>query len=272
MSVIKAEKITYSCPGGRRTGISDVSFEAEKGELTVILGPENSGKTAVVQLLNALVLPAEGKLSVCGIETDDKKALRELRKKCTVVFDRQRERFFTATPGDELNFSCRYAGIPKKNVLECTEKAKAFAGISDIEDTDFSLLGEADIIKTAAAVCLVSEPEIIIFDGSTSGLKASEKAGFFNMLKRMTASDIAVILTTTDSDDAVHADRVIVMCEGKKLGEGTAREILSDTELLKKSGSKPPFAVRVYRDLLDADAPLSEIPLTMDELVKEICR
>lgn len=272
MAVLKAEKITYLFPNGRGTGVSDVSFEAEKGELTVILGSDNSGKTALVKLIGALALPTEGKLTVCGMATDDKKAVRDIRKKCAVIFDRQRERFFTDTPAEELRFALRCSSIPEKDALEAIEKAKAASEITGFDNTNFSLLTEAEIIRSALAVCLVTEPEIIVLDNAGSKFKRTERAELFSLLKKLAAAGIAVILTTTDSEDAVFADRVILMCAGKKTGEGMAREILTDMELLNKSELEPPFAVKIYRDLFDADATLAEIPLTMDELVEEICR
>ena len=272
MPIVKAEKITYHFPNDRRAGISDISFEAHEGEVSMILGGNASGKSALVHLISALALPEAGEISVCGLHPGEKTDLREIRKKCGVVLDDMRSRFFTDTPGEELRFALRCAGLSAKTAGEKINNIKTLTGLSAFEKIDFSDLGELALLKTAIAVCLVTEPELIIFDNSASLLHGLEKEEFFALIRKIAATGTAVVVTGSSCEDAVRADRVIVLCGGKKVGEGTAREILTDMELLKKADLEPPFAVKVYYDLLDAEVRLPEIPLTMDELVKEICR
>lgn len=272
MPVIEAEKITYLPSGGRECGVTDVSFEAEKGKLTVILGSDNSGKTTLVRMMNALILPQSGKMTVCGMETADKGKLREIRKSCGVIFSELRELFYTGCIADEMRFALTCTGRDRKASQEVCDRAEALCRTAAYKAVPFSQLNEFQQLSGAIAARLVTSPEVLVFDGVTAALTKTDRAVFFRLLGSLTAEGKAVILTTSDAEDVVYADRVILMCKGEKLAERSAWVILTDRELLRKADIEPPFAVRVYYDLLDADARLREIPLTMEELVKEICR
>ncbi|WP_457614796.1 energy-coupling factor ABC transporter ATP-binding protein [Methanopyrus sp.] len=229
----------------------------KKGESVVVLGPNGSGKTTLLHHILGLLTPTEGHIRVLGHDLPDE--VREVRKRIGVVFQEVDDQLIMPTVLEDVAFGLVNRGMPREKAFERAREILVRLGIEDLEDKPPQFLsgGQKKLVALAGAVA--PEPDLLILDEPTSGLDFRATRLFVRLVKELKEElGFAVVLTTFDVDvAAVLAERVVVIRDGKIVTEGTPEEILTDVDLIRESGLKPPEHVELLRRLGIENPPLN---------------
>lgn len=256
-----------------------VNIELNVGEWTAILGCNGSGKSTLVRLMNGLLPVQKGSLFINEINAGNPANKWELCRKCGMVFQNPDNQFVSSVLEEDIAFGLENAQVPEEEAVRRGKAALELVGLEGYEKRSPSSLSGGQKQRAALAGVLALNPEILIFDEATSMLDPKGRREVLAEMKKLRDCGKTVVMITHDVEEAVLADRVILMgCpNGQKtpntvLAQGSVREILTDSGLLKQAGILPPMAVRMYEDLKQAGIELNRCPLTKEELAEELCR
>lgn len=263
---------TYEYGESGRPALDRVSFQIERGELVAVLGANGSGKSTLARHLNAILRLQEGSLSVLDIDVTDEKQLWELRRLCGMVFQNPDSQFVTSVVEEDVAFGPRNFELPEETIPRRVDEALRLAGMEDCRGRALHTLSGGQKQRVAIAGVLAASPELLILDEATSMLDPQGRKEVLSCVDRLHALGKTILMITHFAEEAISADRIILMKDGRIMKTGTPRQILTDAVLLKQAGLTPPAAVRIYYDLLESGVRLEACPLTNEELVEEICR
>lgn len=274
MEMINANELVYAYDeqDGARRSLDGISLTVDKGELVAVLGHNGCGKTTLARHLNALLPVQEGELTVAGCDARDENRVWQIRKSCGMVFQNPDNQFVSSFVEEDIAFGPRNFGADEADIPEKVRSALAAVGMAGFERRSPQLLSGGQKQRIAIAGVLATDPDIMVFDEVTSMLDPQGRQEVLDTIKRLHAVGKTIVMISHYIEEAVFADRVVLVHDGRKLAEGAPRDMLTDLELLRRTGLTPPLSVQVYYDLLDAGVKLDLCPLTIEELVDEICR
>lgn len=246
-------------------------------EFIAILGHTGSGKSTLVQLMNALLIPIEGKVTVCGSEITSKKQpkLKPIRKKVGLVFQFPEYQLFEESVLKDIAFGPKNFG---KTLEEANEDALYSAKLVKIDPSilnksPFALSG-GQMRKVAIAGILASNPDILIFDEPTVGLDPLAKKELLSLLKDLNEQHKSIIIITHDMDvvSAV-AKRVIVMDSGNIVYDGSKEELFSNKEFIKEHSLDTPTIIKIMEYLKqETGLEINTTQFSIDEAYQELLR
>lgn len=221
--------------------IKNISFEIKPGEMISILGHNGSGKSTIAKLIMGLLQPNSGSIYINGVDTADPNVteteLDKLHTKMGIIFQNPDNQFVGVTVQDDIAFGLENHQIPRDEMIERINK---YAKLVDMEK--YLLVSPEDLSggqkqRVAIAGALAMETEVIIFDEATSMLDPKGTAEIIEMIKKLKQKSSKTIITITHNlEEAVFADRVIVLNEGHIVLEGKPQEVLKEKEILEASG------------------------------------
>ena len=272
MDQIIAEELTFSYDGAGVT-LDRLNFRIESGSFTVLLGRNGCGKSTLARHMNGLLLPTEGRMTICGMDTADSGRLPEIRRRCGMVFQNPENQFVSPIIEEDLRFGLKNFGFPNEEIPDRIRKALALVEMSGFERRNPQLLSGGQKQRIALAGVLAVSPEILIFDEVTAMLDPQGRRSILNLIRELHEKEgKTVIMITHHTDEAEGADRILLMDAGKIIADGTPREVLSDAPLLAGAGLQPPFAVRLWAEIRDL-VPVSgkRYPLNIREVTDLLC-
>lgn len=239
--------------------LSEISLDIPAGQTVGLLGATGSGKSTLAQHLNGLLIPQTGSIRFGELEiTKGKQIPRQIRQKIGLVFQFAEFGFFEETVFDEVAFSPRQWGWTEDQARERTLQALDQIGFPlELARTrsPFALSGGQQRMVALASV-LVMQPEVLILDEPTAGLDAAARARIRNAIHSLKAADRTVMVISHDMDFVASlVDRVVILGDGRIVGDGRASEILSDQGLLSQAGLEPPAVIRLRDRLLQLGIP-----------------
>lgn len=272
--MIQAENIifSYASDGKRKRALRGLSFHVHRGEYAVILGHNGCGKSTLLRHLNALLPLQSGELTVAGIDASDPAEIWKLRRKVGMVFQNPDNQFVSSIVGEDVAFGLENYQVPRDEIPERVSAALRAVGMEGFEKRAPHTLSGGQKQRAALAGVLALEPEILLFDEVTSMLDPEGRAEVLGAMRRLHEDGKTVVAVTHYIEEAVQADTVWLMHDGKMLAHGSPREMLTQPELLAQTGLEPPVPVRLYYDLLNAGFELPYCPLTNKEFAEELCR
>ena len=200
----------------------------------------------------------------------DKNLLWQIRKYCAMVFQNPDNQFVSSIIKEDIAFGLNNYCITD-NVDYRISSALEQAGLKGFENRSVHMLSGGQKQRAAIAGILALEPEIIVFDEATSMLDPKGRRGILSLVSELNKKGKTVIMITHYAEEAVLAEKVYVLSEGKLIGGGSPREVLTDMDLLNQAGLVAPLAVSFYYDLIKMGIRLKKCPLTLEELSEEIC-
>ena len=272
-AIIRAQNVSYRYEESAAPAVDGVSFTVDRGEFLAVLGRNGSGKSTLAKLLNALLLPTEGKLTVDGMQAVSEDDCYEVRKSCGMVFQNPDNQIVTTIVEEDCAFGLENLGTPPEEIRWRVKAALSDVGMSEFAEASPSMLSGGQKQRVAVAGVLAMRPKIIVFDESTAMLDPIGRRDIFAIAQRLNKEEgITVVWITHFMEEAALADRVIVMDRGKIALEGTPKQVFGQTERVLALGLDVPGMMKLGARLREAGVPLSDGVMTVNEMVVELCR
>lgn len=261
--------VTFSYPGALRPALRNVTLTLSPGEFVVVMGPNGSGKSTLTRLGNGLLLPAQGEITVDDLNTKDPSVLPRVRQKVGLVFQDPDNQMVAATVEEDVAFGPENLGLPPEEIEHRVEEALVTLGIAALRQRPPHRLSGGQKQKVALAGILALKPRYILLDEATAMLdprSREEVLGLLNFLCRK--QGIGVLLVTHLPEEALMADKVVLLYEGIIWKEGTPEEVFSRPEELIKRGLEPPQTVLLAQRLARRGLSLPYKALRPEELAQ----
>ena len=273
MNFISVQNVRFSYEDIEETknpvyAVDGVSLEFEKGGFTAVIGHNGCGKSTLAKHLNAMLLPDSGKVYVDGDDTSDENKTFDIREKVGLVLQNPDNQLVASIVEEDVAFGPENLGIEPAEIRKRVDSALKAVGMYDYRMHAPYKLSGGQKQRIAIAGVLAIEPQCIVLDEPTAMLDPSGRAEVMNTLIKLNREmGITVILITHFMEEAVLADRVVVMDSGKVLTQGTPDEVFSQVELLKKHRLDVPQAAELAFRLKGRGAKIDKIPLTAEDCV-----
>lgn len=260
-----------------RLAIKDVSIDIPSGTFLAIIGHTGSGKSTVLQHLNALLKPTSGKVIIGEKEiTSDKKQknLKEVRQRVGIVFQFPEHQLFDETVEKDICFGPMNFGVSEEKAKRRARTAILQVGLSEeiLAKSPFDLSG-GQMRRVAIAGVLAMEPDVIVLDEPTAGLDPRGRKEIMEMFYSLHKErKLSTVLVTHSMEDASrYADQIVIMQKGEVYKKGTPEEIFSSPEGLIELGLDVPEIVRFQQKIEEKfNTKLSKTHLTVEGLTEEI--
>ncbi len=255
MSYIKAENLCFSYDlgeGKKKKALENVSFEIEKGQYVAIVGRNGSGKSTLAKILNLVLEPDSGKLTLAGTEINDSitdAQLLDIRRRVGVVFQNPDNQIIATVVEEDIAFGPENLGLPPEEIKKRVKTAIEAVGLNGFERSEPSRLSGGQKQRVAIAGVFAMMPECIIFDESTAMLDPIGRRDIMAIMKSLSQKGITVINITHLMAEAAMADRILVLNKGHFECSGTPAEIFSDTDLIKRAGLAIPQSAELVNEL-----------------------
>ncbi len=249
--------------------VNGVSLEVEKGEFVAIIGHNGCGKSTIAKHLNAMLLPTKGKVYVDGDDTADESKTFDVREKVGLVLQNPDNQLVASIVEEDVAFGPENLGVDPSEIRERVDNALKAVGMYEYRNHAPYKLSGGQKQRIAIAGILAIQPECIVLDEPTAMLDPNGRQEVLSTLLKLNHDrNMTVVLITHYMDEAVLADRVIVMDGGKVLTQGTPDEVFSQVELLKKHRLDVPQSAELAHRLRGAGVKIDKIPLTNDDCIK----
>ena len=253
--------------------IDDLSLSITEGEFLVIIGHNGSGKSTLSKNLNAILMPTEGNILINGMDTREEKNLWDIRQTAGMVFQNPDNQIVATVVEEDVAFGPENLGLEPKEIRKRVNESLKSVGIYELKDRQPHLLSGGQKQRVAIAGIIAMKPKCIIFDEATAMLDPSGRKEVMSTIKRLNKEEnISVIHITHFMEEAVDADRVIVMEKGRKVLEGTPKQVFSEVDMLKNIGLDVPYMTELSKELEKEGLSIGSDILTVDEMVMKLCQ
>lgn len=256
--------------------LHDVTFSVKDGSYVAIIGHTGSGKSTILQHLNALLKPTEGLVEL-GDKTIDSttgnKDLKPLRKKVGIVFQFPEAQLFEETVEKDIAFGPKNFGVSEEEALKIAAEVVKMVGLPEevLKKSPFDLSG-GQMRRVAIAGVLAMKPEVLVLDEPTAGLDPKGRLEMMEMFYKLNKEqNMTIVLVTHQMNDVSdYADHVIVIEAGNVVKEGSPKEVFSDASWLLEKQLGVPTTLAFVEKLKEKGWSTDKMPLTLDELADAI--
>lgn len=278
MELVKLEQVKFSYgstdseSSPKKYAVDGVSLTVHEGEFIAIVGHNGSGKSTLARLLNGIVTASSGTVTVAGLDASVEKNLFDIRKTVGVVFQNPDNQAVATIIEDDVAFGPENIGLPSNEIRERVDWALKSVGMYDYREGTSQRLSGGQKQRVAIAGVLAIKPKVMVLDESTSMLDPQGREEVMKVVTRLNREEgMAVIMITHFMEEAMLADRIIVMNEGKIYMQG-GKEIFCREDELTAIGLTVPMVTRVANKLKKAGVPLDDGITDIETLVKQLCR
>ncbi|MBO5564480.1 MAG: energy-coupling factor transporter ATPase [Lachnospiraceae bacterium] len=256
---------------GSIRAVNAVDLNVEKGSFIAILGHNGSGKSTLAKHLNALLYPTEGEVWVDGMLTTDEKHLLDIRKEAGMIFQNPDNQIIGQVVEEDVGFGPENMGVPTEQIWERVNEALKIVGMDAYRKKSPNRLSGGQKQRVSIAGVIAMHPKCIIMDEPTAMLDPRGRAEVIRAARALNdVEKITILLITHYMEEAIFADRIFVMDEGRIALSGTPAEVFSDVERLQAMHLDVPQAVALAHHLRKKGIPLPEGILSGEELTREL--
>lgn len=276
MKMIVSEMLSHNYNGG--TGqevlaLKEVDLTINKGEFVVILGHNGSGKSTLAKHLNCLLLPSSGAVFIKGMNTSQEENIWDIRQTVGMVFQNPDNQMVATLVEEDVAFGPENLGIKPEEIRKRVDDALKNVNMDEFKKHPPHLLSGGQKQRVAIAGVLAMEPECIVLDEPTAMLDPVGRDEVISTIKKLNREKgITVVHITHFMDEAVQADRIVVMEAGKIVMDGRPTEVFSRVEELKSIGLDVPQVTELAYLLRKEGLDIEQNILTIEEMVMKLCQ
>ncbi len=275
-AIIRMEGVSFSYNSDdpqQTQALQGVSLSIEPGEFVAIVGRNGSGKSTLAKHINAILTPTSGEVWVDGISTKDTDSVFAIRQIAGMVFQNPDNQIVATIVEEDVAFGPENLGIPSDEIRRRIDEALSLVRMSDYALHPPHLLSGGQKQRVAIAGVLAMHPKILILDESTAMLDPLGRQEVMETALRLNRErGMTVVLITHHMDEAVRAERVIVLDRGRVVLDGSTREVFSQVDLLRQLGLDVPQVTSLAQLLREQGLNLQPDVLTVGEMVEQLCQ
>jgi cobalt import ATP-binding protein cbiO 1 len=275
-NIIKIDNLYFQYPHGEdeepKLAIKGVSLEIEEGSFTAIIGQNGSGKSTLAKNLNGLLLPSKGAVYVSGMDTRDEDKIWDIRQTAGMVFQNPDNQLVSAIVEDDVAFGPENIGIDPVEIRARVDEALDAVKMGKYKRKAPHLLSGGQKQRIAIAGVVAIRPRCIIFDEPTAMLDPRGRKDIMEIIEKLHREGITVILITHFMDEAVKADRVVIMNKGEILLDGTPEHVFSQDELIRSARLDVPMAAEIAIYLRENGIDVPPDVVTAERLKEFVCQ
>jgi len=273
MNIIKFDNTEYKYKSHteieEKPAVSNLNLEIEQGQFVVVIGKNGSGKSTFARLMNALILPTKGAVYINGLKTSEDEYLWDIRQCVGMVFQNPDNQIVATSVEEDVAFGPENLGVPSNEIKARVEDSLKAVGMSEYKKSAPHNLSGGQKQRIAIAGILAMKPKCIILDEATSMLDPVGRKEVLEVLKKLNLEEnITIIHITHHMNEAIYADRVVIIEDGKVIKDGTPREIFADVEGIKKLGLDVPQVTELFYELKKEGFELPLEIIDVDEAVE----
>lgn len=279
MGIVKAAKLVYEYIRRDeeenieevKRAIDGVDVDIKKGDFVAVLGHNGSGKSTLAKHVNGLLLPTEGTVWVGDMDTRDEEHIWDVRKMAGMVFQNPDNQIIGNIVEEDVGFGPENIGVPTEEIWKRVEASLKAVGMTAYRLQSPNKLSGGQKQRVAIAGVMAMKPECIILDEPTAMLDPNGRKEVIRTIHELNRTEgITVLLITHYMEEAIEADRIIVMDDGRIVMDGLPREIFSRVKELKSHGLDVPQVTELAWELKEAGIPLADGILSREELVEQL--
>lgn len=275
MNAIELKDVHYAYPGSEESGqeaVKGVTLSIEEGSFVALVGHNGSGKSTLARLLNGLFVPTNGDVVVYGVNTKDEKRIYDVRSRVGMVFQNPDNQMIATNVADDIAFGPENLGVEREEIIRRVDWALEQVGMSEYRDgTPFKLSG-GQKQRLAIAGVLAIKPRVMVLDEATAMLDPKGRDEVMAVTRKLNREEgMTVVHITHYMDEALGADRLIVMNDGLVVADGKPSEVFKQYGLLRQIKLGVPYVTNVAVALYAAGLDIDPHIVGEDELVEAIC-
>ncbi len=270
--MIRFDQVTYTYPGSPAPAVRGLDFTLDHGEVLVVLGANGSGKSTLAYLADGLFLPSQGCVHVDDLSTSDEAAVWSIRSKVGLVLQDPDDQIVGTVVEEDVAFGPENLGVPRDEIRTRVDAALEVVGLTGLERREPHLLSGGQKQRLAIAGALAMHPSYLVLDEPTAMLDSGGRRAVLSLVERLRAEGAGIIHITHRLDDAVDADRVLVLSQGESVFLDSPRSLFEQTELLESCGLELPRIARLRSGLVSRGIRVPEEALTPERIAEALCR
>ena len=275
-NAIEIRHLAYSYPDDTSTEhvvFQDLSLDIEQGSFVAVLGHNGCGKSTLAKHLNAILLPEGGTVTVYGLDTKQEENLLAIRQQVGMVFQNPDNQIVSNVVEEDVAFAPENLGVPTQEIRRRVDEALEAVGMAAYKKHAPHLLSGGQKQRVAIAGVLAMQPKTIVLDEPTAMLDPQGRQEVVSIVEKLSREqNITVILITHHMDEAVCADRVIAMDDGKIIADGAPKDVFTKIDLLQSVGLTAPQTTLLLKALDDDGCALPLDALSVDECAQVLFR
>lgn len=253
--------------------LCNIDLTVNRGEFVAVLGHNGSGKSTLAKLTNAILVPESGTVTVDGIDTSDEDRLTDIRRKVGMVFQNPDNQIVATIVEDDVAFGPENLGVAPDEIRRRVDDALKAVGMYDYRLREPHKLSGGQKQRVAIAGIIAMQTGCIVLDEPTAMLDPRGRCEVFDTVRRLNREmGITVLFVTHFMDEAVKADRVIIIDSGRLCLDGTPREVFSQTDVLRRCGLDVPQSTELCHRLIEKGIDLPGDILDADECVEALSK
>lgn len=270
---IAVEHVSFTYDEAPEPALRQVDAAVRTGEFLAVLGHNGSGKSTLAKLLNALYVPQDGRVVVCGMDTADESKLWQIRQQAGMIFQNPDNQIVATVVREDVAFGLENMGVPTEKMPGRIESALSAVHMNAFAESAPHMLSGGQKQRVAIAGILAMEPSVIIADEATAMLDPAGRAEVLETVRRLNREKgITVVWITHFMEEAAQADRIIVVHDGRIALTGTPREVFHQVDKMRQLHLDVPHMTDLAQSLRQCGMPLREDILTVDEMAEEVCK
>ena len=265
------EDVTFTYEEAPSPALQHVSLAVKPGEFVAVLGHNGSGKSTLAKLLNALYIPQEGSVIVCGMDTRDEAHTWEIRQQAGMIFQNPDNQIVATVVREDVAFGLENMGVPHDEMVRRIDAAIEAVRMTDYAASAPHMLSGGQKQRVAIAGILAMEPSVIIADEATAMLDPSGRKEVLDTIRALNREKgITVVWITHFMEEAAQADRIIIVNNGEIALSGAPRDVFEQVDALLEMHLDVPHMTDLAQDLRKGGMPLPQGILTVDEMAEEV--
>jgi energy-coupling factor transport system ATP-binding protein len=276
MEIVKFQNVSYryrQADGELVEALKNVTVSLNEGEFIILIGKNGSGKSTFAKMMNGLYLPTEGDVTAFGINTRDERRIFDIRAKVGMVFQNPDNQMIASIVEDDIAFGPENLGIPREEIIERVDWALQSVGMLEYRNsTPFKMSG-GQKQRIAIAAVLAVKPKVLVLDESTAMLDPRGRREVMEVIHNLNKNEnMTIVHITHNMEEAIGADRVIVLNDGEIVMDDKPEKVFMKEELLKKYNLDIPVVPSIELKLIEKGFPLDGFITDEKELSDKICR